>query len=59
MQIAIFAIGLARYFVFRSANNQKDQIQRTRKPAEYIVAKYETADGAKHSSILLCSGWWG
>jgi len=29
------------------------------KPAEYITAKYTTAEGEKRESLLLLSGWWG
>eukprot|EP01084_Bolivina_argentea_P298794 514960_1 len=28
-------------------------------PAEFVRAKYVTANGSQHSSLLLCSGWWG
>jgi 7-dehydrocholesterol reductase len=62
----VFTTGLAGYALFRSVNAQKDRARRTNgqcqiwgKPAEYIRAKYTTSDGAQHTSILLCSGWWG
>lgn len=63
---AVFGLGLGGYALFRSANNQKDQVRRSKgtclvwgKPATYILAKYRTTDGAQHESILVCSGWWG
>ncbi|KAJ5828071.1 uncharacterized protein N7525_006324 [Penicillium rubens] len=64
--ILIFSIGIAGYALFRSVNDQKDRVRRSDgkalvwgKPAEFIVAKYKTSDGAEHQSLLLCSGWWG
>eukprot|EP00158_Paraphelidium_tribonemae_P008658 Partr_v1_DN28644_c1_g1_i2_m50421 putative )-reductase len=62
----VFALGMFGYYIFRSVNYQKDLIRRTNgdcliwgKPAKMIRAKYTTSDGKEHSSILLCSGWWG
>ncbi|KAH7309680.1 ergosterol biosynthesis ERG4/ERG24 family-domain-containing protein [Stachybotrys elegans] len=62
----VFAVGLAGYALFRSVNYQKDAVRMSGgkcliwgKPAEYIVATYKTSDGKEHSSLLLCSGWWG
>ncbi|KAK7415723.1 hypothetical protein QQX98_005636 [Neonectria punicea] len=61
-----FAIGLAGYALFRSANSQKDKVRRSGgdcliwgQPASYIAASYKTSDGKQHTSLLLCSGWWG
>lgn len=61
-----FFTGVAGYILFRTVNAEKDHVRRTGgkcliwgKPAEYITATYTTSDGALHSSILLCSGWWG
>ncbi|KAF4968707.1 hypothetical protein FZEAL_10348 [Fusarium zealandicum] len=61
-----FIVGLAGYVLFRSVNDQKDRVRRTGgncqiwgKPAQYIVASFKTSDGEKHTSLLLCSGWWG
>src|SRR6185295_14631582 len=28
-------------------------------PPEVIQARYTTADGTAHASLLLASGWWG
>ncbi|KAF4965391.1 hypothetical protein FSARC_6805 [Fusarium sarcochroum] len=61
-----FALGIAGYVLFRSVNHQKDKVRRTGgkctiwgKPAECIVASFRTSDGEQHTSLLLCSGWWG
>ncbi|EHK24837.1 uncharacterized protein TRIVIDRAFT_31097 [Trichoderma virens Gv29-8] len=63
---AVFGLGIAGYALFRSANNQKDRVRRSKgsclvwgKPAAYIKAQYLTTDGAQHESILVCGGWWG
>lgn len=65
-QALFFGIGLAGYAIFRSVNDQKDRVRRTGgqclvwgKPAEVITAAYTTTDGKQHTSLLLCSGWWG
>lgn len=65
----VFMLGMAGYFIFRSANSQKDyfrsQIKKTGKcviwgkPAVYIPAEYSTSDGEVKKSCLLASGWWG
>jgi 7-dehydrocholesterol reductase len=61
-----FSIGIVGYFIFRSANDQKDRARRNGgdlkirgKEAEYVLASYRTLDGKEHTSLLLCSGWWG
>eukprot|EP00112_Aurelia_sp_Birch-Aquarium-sp1_P001339 Seg1141.2 transcript_id=Seg1141.2/GoldUCD/mRNA.D3Y31 product="7-dehydrocholesterol reductase" protein_id=Seg1141.2/GoldUCD/D3Y31 len=66
---SISALGLGGYFIFRSANSQKDNFRRDMKakgkfvvwgkPAKYIPATYYTVDGLLHESPLLTSGWWG
>lgn len=60
------ALGLAGYIVFRSANNCRTNFRASKgaalvwgRPARYVTAHYETADGRKHSSLLLASGFWG
>lgn len=67
-QLFFFAIGLAGYCIFRSANNQKDKVRRAGpgreclvrgQPVEFIKAEYTTTDGKQHVSLLLCSHWWG
>ena len=67
--IAIAFLGVAGYFIFRSANSQKDNFRKDMKnegksmiwgkPAKYIPATYYTTDGKLHHSPLLTSGWWG
>lgn len=60
------AIGLGGYALFRSANHQKYLARETGgecriwgSKAEVINCTYKTSDGVVHSSLLLCSGWWG
>ncbi|PVU97508.1 hypothetical protein BB561_000518 [Smittium simulii] len=64
--IAILAIGLAGYYIFRNANNQKDLARRYNgdvkiwgKKATVIRASYLTSDGKTTRSILLTCGFWG
>lgn len=59
------AIGLAGYFIFRFANEQKDLVRRTDgesqvwgRAATYIRCQYRTLDGKLHNSLLLTCGWW-
>ncbi|KAL4731895.1 hypothetical protein ACLX1H_000890 [Fusarium chlamydosporum] len=61
-----FLLGVAGYVMFRTVNYQKDEVRRTGgnctiwgKPAECIVASFRTSDGRQHTSLLLCSGFWG
>ncbi|KAH7233215.1 ergosterol biosynthesis ERG4/ERG24 family-domain-containing protein [Fusarium tricinctum] len=61
-----FALGIVGYALFRSVNHQKDTVRSSGgkcniwgKPAECIVASFKTSDGKEHTSLLLCSGWWG
>ncbi|XP_048887475.1 7-dehydrocholesterol reductase [Brienomyrus brachyistius] len=62
----VLLLGLLGYYLFRTANHQKDLFRRTegkctiwgRKPA-YIECAYSSADGQKHHSKLLISGFWG
>ncbi|KAJ3181888.1 hypothetical protein HDU85_003403 [Gaertneriomyces sp. JEL0708] len=62
----VLFIGLSGYYIFRAVNHQKDIVRRTNgecqiwgKPAKVIRTEYTTSDGKKHSSLLLCSGFWG
>ncbi|KAJ5703956.1 ergosterol biosynthesis ERG4/ERG24 [Penicillium malachiteum] len=63
---AIFAVGVAGYIMFRSSNHQKYLLRQSnnncliwgKKPI-VIQSQYTTADSSTHSSLLLCSGWWG
>uniref|UniRef100_A0A3B1IGI1 7-dehydrocholesterol reductase n=1 Tax=Astyanax mexicanus TaxID=7994 RepID=A0A3B1IGI1_ASTMX len=62
----VLILGLLGYYIFRSANHQKDLFRRTegkctiwgRKPA-YIECSYRSADGGTHKSKLMTSGFWG
>lgn len=63
---SIFVLGIVGYLIFRFSNNQKDLLRQTKgdctiwgKSADYVVAKYCSADGKEHESLLLCSGFWG
>lgn len=62
---SIMAMGLVGYYIFRSANNQKDAFRQNRqhikiwgKAPEIIPCEYLSSDGSKHQSQLLVSGWW-
>ncbi|CAK1367642.1 7-dehydrocholesterol reductase [Cercospora beticola] len=64
--IGILALGLLGYYIFRSANWQRDYVRSKKdeariwgRPAEFIRCKYHTSDGKEHESLLLTSGWWG
>lgn len=64
--VGVLLLGLLGYYVFRMANHQKDLFRRTdgrcliwgRKP-QVIECSYTSADGQKHHSKLLVSGFWG
>ncbi|KAI9098107.1 ergosterol biosynthesis ERG4/ERG24 [Phlyctochytrium arcticum] len=64
--LAVLAMSLVGYYIFRKVNNQKDLVRRTNgdckiwgKPAKVIRTEFITSDGKKHESLLLCSGFWG
>ncbi len=61
-----FALGISGYLIFRFSNDQKDLVRQTAgnckiwgRPATFIRAKYKSADGKEHESLLLTSGFWG
>lgn len=64
--VGVLLLGLLGYYIFRIANHQKDLFRRTdgrcliwgRKPV-VIECTYTSADGQKHHSKLLASGFWG
>mmetsp|Transcript_9693 Transcript_9693/g.17455 ORF Transcript_9693/g.17455 Transcript_9693/m.17455 type:complete len:477 (-) Transcript_9693:77-1507(-) len=63
---AIFAAGLACIYINYDSDRQRQVFRETNgealvwgKKPEFITAKYQTADGATKSSLLLTSGWWG
>jgi 7-dehydrocholesterol reductase len=64
--LLVLIIGLLGYWIFRTANSQKDfarlkfgKCHIWGKPAQYILAKYKSSDGKSHESLLLTSGFWG
>ncbi|EDL18239.1 7-dehydrocholesterol reductase, isoform CRA_b [Mus musculus] len=64
--LGILLLGLVGYYIFRMTNHQKDLFRRTdgrcliwgKKP-KAIECSYTSADGLKHHSKLLVSGFWG
>lgn len=62
----VLALGLVGFYIFASANNQKDDFRKTNgegkiwgKKPKSISCHYTTLDGSKRESKLLLSGWWG
>jgi 7-dehydrocholesterol reductase len=66
LAVAIVAFGVLSIAANYAADAQRQRVRETngqttvwgRKP-QIIYAEYTTADGAKHQSLLLASGWWG
>ncbi|EHH55994.1 7-dehydrocholesterol reductase [Macaca fascicularis] len=64
--VGVLLLGLVGYYIFRVANHQKDLFRRTdgrcliwgKKP-KVIECSYTSADGQRHHSKLLVSGFWG
>ena len=64
--VAIFLLGIGAIYVNYAADAQRQRVRATggattvwgRAP-ELIRARYSTADGKHHDSLLLASGWWG
>lgn len=62
----VLSLGLVGFYIFASANNQKDLFRSTngeqsiwgQKPKN-IPCRYTTLDGSKRETMLLTSGWWG
>ena len=64
--LVVIGLGIFGYYIFRTVNHQKDLVRKSKgmcsiwgKPAKYIEAKYKSTDNTKHTSLLLCSGYWG
>jgi 7-dehydrocholesterol reductase len=64
--IAVLALGLIGYGIFRLANHEKDYVRSHNgnvllwgQPATFVSCTYRTSDGKEHKSILLTSGMWG
>lgn len=63
---SVLAIGLLGFYIFASANNQKDRFRRDdpnlaiwgKKPSS-LPCEYITQDGTVRQTKLLNSGWWG
>ncbi|KAK1148426.1 hypothetical protein N8T08_009429 [Aspergillus melleus] len=62
----ILAAGVGGYLIYCSANEQKHLTRKTRgncmiagERPKVMKCSYQTANGVKHESLLLCSGWWG
>lgn len=60
------AVGLAAIWVNYDADAQRQRVRATNgdtlvwgKRPELLRAEYTTADGKRHESLLLLSGWWG
>ncbi|XP_012589778.1 PREDICTED: 7-dehydrocholesterol reductase [Condylura cristata] len=64
--LGVLLLGLVGYYIFRMTNHQKDLFRRTdgrcliwgRRPRA-IECSYSSADGRRHRSKLLVSGFWG
>ncbi|PNY28179.1 Uncharacterized protein TCAP_01897, partial [Tolypocladium capitatum] len=64
--IAVTASFVAGWALNHDANGQKSLARETAgrctvwgRKAKVLEAKYQTADGKQHRTVLLCSGWWG
>ncbi|XP_061435147.1 7-dehydrocholesterol reductase isoform X1 [Lethenteron reissneri] len=64
--VGVLLLGLSGYFVFRVSNHQKDLFRRTDgrcliwgSPPRSFECSYASADGRRHRSRLLASGFWG
>ncbi|MGI5341188.1 hypothetical protein ACQEVS_29195 [Streptomyces sp. CA-181903] len=62
----LLTVGLAALAVNYSADEQRGRARRTGgatriwgRPAKTLPARYVTGDGTEHTTVLLCSGWWG
>jgi 7-dehydrocholesterol reductase len=62
----LFAVGVLAIALNYAADAQRQRVRATGgattvwgKPPELIRAPYLTADGKRHESLLLVSGWWG
>ncbi len=63
---AIVLFGVLSIYVNYQADAQRRRVRDTDgettvwgKPPELIRARYTTADGVEHRTVLLASGWWG
>jgi 7-dehydrocholesterol reductase len=63
---AIFLLGVGGIYLNYAADAERQRVRATNgnttvwgSPPELIRARYTTADGKEHESLLLASGWWG
>jgi 7-dehydrocholesterol reductase len=63
---AIFILGIGAIYVNYAADAERQRVRETHgettvwgRAPEIIRARYMTADGSEHESLLLASGWWG
>jgi 7-dehydrocholesterol reductase len=63
---ALFLLGIGAIYVNYSADAQRQRVRAMHgattvwgRPPDLIRARYATADGRWHESLLLASGWWG
>jgi 7-dehydrocholesterol reductase len=63
---AVLLLGLIGFWIFASANNQKERFRTSEgeifiwgAPARFIPCTFSAADGTTRHSKLLTSGWWG
>lgn len=57
--VLILGLDIGGYAIFRSSNNQKDNVRKLGgkwNDSDVINCSYTTADGRTHQKILLCSG---
>ncbi|KAJ7795017.1 7-dehydrocholesterol reductase [Mycena olivaceomarginata] len=64
--LIIVLVGIFGYWMFRASNEQRTVARHTAgncviwgKKEVVITAHYTTSDGKLHTSLLLCSGFWG
>lgn len=63
---AIFLLGVGAIYVNYAVDAQRQRVRATNgdttvwgRAPDLIRARYTTADGKAHESLLLASGWWG
>ena len=66
LAMALFGLGAAAIYANYAADAQRQRVRASDgkamvwgRPPELVRAAYTTADGQRHQSLLLASGWWG
>lgn len=66
LAIAILVLGIGAIYVNYDADAQRQRVRASGgkttvwgRPPALVRARYTTADGVQHESLLLASGWWG